>query len=512
MTPTPNQSDCLTRQRPTHGADAAGVLAIAILALCFLAAMSGCEASGTKAPTSSEVGSASKSIPQPVIETTPAGGRQARLDIDALEAWCRDQGLPPPPNVQRCEPGIAEALTTWLAAAAADRTDKSFGAVGQICYVIQDYDAAIAYLEKAADIDPTDSRWPYFVGVIQQERAVDASAIKSFYRAIELNPDLAIASARVSQIHVDRGELALARQYATNYARRVPRDSLGQVLLGRVLIEEGTPDAAIPVLEAAIEKMPNDFQAHYYLGRALAQLGRTEEARIRLDDAASMPRGNWFNMRDPLRAAAIDVSGSSMGLVRELEALIATDQWDRMATLMEQIIALRAGDFKMMSNLADVYRKLGRFDDAHAMIDRALVVAPEMAELYSKRAALFLAQGRNEDAVVAADRAIEGSRADYQAYSVKGRAFFLLKRFEDAAPALRRAVEIKPEDAQGWQLLGVALHHEDRLNDAAVCYRRVQSLIDDPEHALYKEAVSNLKVIERATNNASTQTSENPGG
>lgn len=440
-------------------------------------------------------------IPQPMVEAVEAGGRIATLDIEGLKAWCRDQDLPPPPSVTTCEPGVAEALTKYLRQSAADRSAGSFGAVGQVCYVIQDYDAARAYLEKAAELNPRDSRWPYYLGAVAQETRQEASAIEHLDRALELRPELSIAHARLAQLHVDRGELDAAWKHAEMYARMMTGDSLGYVLMGRVLLARGDADAAARQFEAAISRVSNDFQAHHYLGRAYAKLGRTDEARRQLEMATTMPKGEWFKTRDPLYMTAVDVAGSSIALVRELERILNTQRWNDMAKLMEQIIALRAGDFKMMANLADVYRKMGRFEDAHRLLDQAQRVSPGLAELQSKRAALYLSQDQYEDAVRSADLALAGSGADVQPWAVKGRALYLLGRFADAEPALRRVVELSPEEAQSWHLLGVVLHKLGRLDEASACYRRVQELVGQPEHPLYQAASDNLAIIVKASEN-----------
>ncbi|RMG17148.1 MAG: hypothetical protein D6729_09530 [Deltaproteobacteria bacterium] len=49
--------------------------------------------------------------------------------------------------------------------------------------------------------------------------------------------------------------------------------------IGRDLVDQGLPQAAIPFLKAAIEKEPERAEAHYQLGRAYEALGRQEPAR-----------------------------------------------------------------------------------------------------------------------------------------------------------------------------------------------------------------------------------------
>lgn len=482
------------------GADCVGGRGARRLFIAIVATVAWMGACSSKEPSSRET--AATPIPQPRVEEVETGGRIAHLDVEGLKAWCVDHDLPSPPNVSVCEPGIAESLTTHLSQAAEKRTATSYGLVGEVCYVVQAYDAARGYLSKAAELDPDDSRWPYYLGVIDQDTGNDNQAIEHLGRAVSLAPELGIAHARLGQLYVDRGELDQAWEHAERYARLVPKDSLGYVLMGRVLIERGDAAKAAGYLEPAAQKITNDFQAHYYLGRAYAKLGRTADARKQLDIAGQLPKGNWFRMRDPLDAEAVTTSGSSLALVRKLERILSTDRWQEMASLMEQIIALRAGDFKMMANLADVYRKLGRYQDAHRMLDQAQRVAPAMAELHSKRAALLLAEGKHADAIREADVAIDSGLVDVQPWGVKGRALYLLERYADAEPALRKATELAPTDARTWALLGITLHKLGRLDEAAECYERVLALVKDTENPIYQSARQNLASLRSVSEKA----------
>jgi tetratricopeptide (TPR) repeat protein len=60
----------------------------------------------------------------------------------------------------------------------------------------------------------------------------------------------------------------------------------GPVNVARTRIQEGEVDAAIPLLEQALELSPRLAKAHYFLGTALKTLGRYDEAIEHLTIAA----------------------------------------------------------------------------------------------------------------------------------------------------------------------------------------------------------------------------------
>ena len=65
----------------------------------------------------------------------------------------------------------------------------------------------------------------------------------------------------------------------------------GPVNVARALLREGDVDAAIPLLESALELSPGLARAHFFLGTALRRLGRYDEALEQFDATrAQYPR------------------------------------------------------------------------------------------------------------------------------------------------------------------------------------------------------------------------------
>ena len=73
------------------------------------------------------------------------GVRIAVIDSPALRDWCRQQGLPDPPGIERAEAVVAENLLAALGEAAASDDPAAFGRVGQICESLESHGAALGY-------------------------------------------------------------------------------------------------------------------------------------------------------------------------------------------------------------------------------------------------------------------------------------------------------------------------------------------------------------------------------
>jgi Flp pilus assembly protein TadD len=83
-----------------------------------------------------------------------------------------------------------------------------------------------------------------------------------------------------------QGDLASARAAFERVTALDPAYADGFVNVGRVLIQEGAHDAALPVLQQALRIDPDKASAHYFLALALKARGRYDDALAHLRSAA----------------------------------------------------------------------------------------------------------------------------------------------------------------------------------------------------------------------------------
>ena len=82
-------------------------------------------------------------------------------------------------------------------------------------------------------------------------------------------------------------------------------------------------------------------------------------------------------------------------------------KWDDVLRLQAESLELDPRNPIILSEAATTYRALRRFDEAHALIDRAREIEPENAQLIAQKAEVSLAQGD----LAAAARLIESCRS-----------------------------------------------------------------------------------------------------
>ncbi len=402
------------------------------------------------------------------------GVEVASVDPAAFDAWCKEVGLPSPPVVVHLDPIIVRRCVEAFHKAAEKPTAANLGRAGQISESLEAHDTAAALLRRAADLDEDAFRWPYLVGSIAQSKGELDQANKWLTRAKSLNTNHAMLFARLGQVRLDNGDLPAAKASFEEYNRLDPKGVFGHVGLARIALLENQTQAALRHLQRAMRITTQDFQVHYMLGETLARLGRREEAARYFKACESLPSGARFDAADALFREMDEISGSIEVIVAELRRIQQSSQYERMAELIETIIQRRPGDMVMICNLADVYRKLGRVEDAHRLLDGAERDYGILPRIHRTRATIFLAEHEYQRAADESARAIEQDPNDARALDMRGRALMLLGQFPEAEDAMRRSIELDSSDITRYYLLCDIILGQKRIDEAREC---VQDLL-----------------------------------
>jgi tetratricopeptide (TPR) repeat protein len=420
--------------------------------------------------------------PAPQVLRIEPGIEVSRFDVPALQQWCEQHGLPAPPQLAEAEPQVGRTVHQALLAAAAQPGAASYGRMGMISASLACYESAAEYFRRAAAADPAVFRWRYYIGCIQQTLGEADSALATFEQARRLDPGYAMTYGRMAEIHLWAGRHEQAAEYFRQYIAREPNDSLGFVGLARIALQEEDYARALEHAEAGRARTPRDFQVSYCLARAYAGLGREDDARKALDFRAELKQGGRLEARDPLHAELRASTNSAASLVEQLPSLSERGDWQQLAAVAEQIVARRPGDVPMLANLAGYYRKLGRFADAHAVLDRAESHGSDTLLVRLTRAELLLAERRFPQAAETARQALSIDPGSARALSIAGRAEYMLGDLDAAAEALTTSVAIEP-DVGNLFVLGEVLRAAGRKSEAAAAYRRMLELAPDDARA-----------------------------
>jgi tetratricopeptide (TPR) repeat protein len=162
--------------------------------------------------------------------------------------------------------------------------------------------------------------------------------------------------------------------------------------IGGLLWQEGSPETALAVYRHAAALDPADPDAPLAAARLCVQLGRRAEAKAILD---ALPRDSKavHLLREDL---ARDTKAAAARALAETDPDASIAAW-------KVLIAAWPGDARFLHGLADVYLKVGRFDEALAIQRAALTLEPKDSWNRLGVATSLLGLGRSREAAEALD-------------------------------------------------------------------------------------------------------------
>lgn len=236
-----------------------------------------------------------------------------------------------------------------------------------------------------------------------------------------------------------RGELAVAQPVYQRLARKYPRNYDVRSLLAALHLDTGRPEQALPMLRGVCQARPRDADAHYNLGVAHAALGAWQEAAAAyrralgchsghpraaynlavacrmlgdtgaarvalLDEFARTPAPDTCRLLaeiceqegeldDALAWAerCVEIEGSHLADLHRLVRLgyqhcagrssVAAETLETYLAFAEQAVRLAPADPRSLALASRMYTQAGQFRCALPLLETAVQIAPEDAEL-----------------------------------------------------------------------------------------------------------------------------------
>ena len=196
--------------------------------------------------------------------------------------------------------------------------------------------------------------------------------------------------------------------------------------LGSVLATRGDFRAAIPCFEAAIKLDPRLTLAHKKLGQALAAAGRGKEA----DQSFEV----FFELDPAKRAVAEGAEHLKAGRLEDPVKVFR-------AALKQD-----PDDVDVMRYLAVAWsQKKETWDDAEALLRRAVRIAPDFTVAWLNLGSVLVSQGKHLDAVETYRTATRLDPENVSAWAGLGSAYALTGNVDQSAVAYARAVGLNPK-------------------------------------------------------------------
>ena len=263
------------------------------------------------------------------------------------------------------------------------------------------------------------------LGELLLKRGELAEGLRCILRARSLHVCDPASYFILAEIFSEQGHLELAQgQLHTLMLLAPPAPVLAeaQALLGELKRDMGDRDGAVSYFSLATETDPD-------ASNPWAALGDMAREECRWDDALRCYREAL--MREP-DAADLQVQ---LGYV-----LVETHQGTAAEQAFLQALELDPGEYSAYLGLSEVYRFANRREDQLAMVDQAMALAPEDADVWNARGVALEVTDHWKEATEAYEKALELEPQHRKAANNLG--FVLEKRMNQGEPELRaRATE-----------------------------------------------------------------------
>lgn len=283
---------------------------------------------------------------------------------------------------------------------------------------------------------------------------------------------------------------AMAEAQAREILGACPGHPEALLLLAASLRLGGRAEAAVEALEPVVRALPGWAPVHHEIGLAMAELGHAATAIAALRRAVGLdPRLGqaWRALAEQLRLAG-DEAGADAAVAAEIRAAVsdpilleAADALaDNRLAVAERLLRgyLRRDPLNVpaIRMLAEVGGRLGKLEDAQALLERALELAPAFAPARYNYATVLYRQNRAAEAVEQLDRLLarEPGRPGY--LNLKAAALGRIGEYEAAIAIYHDLLARYPDHPKAWMSYGHALKTVGRQADCVAAYRRALSL------------------------------------
>jgi tetratricopeptide (TPR) repeat protein len=141
-----------------------------------------------------------------------------------------------------------------------------------------EFEQALDELKKAEKLNADLPRLYYVLGLAHQQLGHNKEAIAAFEAELVRSPKDAGTLYYLALALEADGNLNAAQQRIDEALKLDPQAPEANGLLGKILFKQGRAAEAVKLVEAAVDKKPNDQEQRYLLARIYQQLGRREEA------------------------------------------------------------------------------------------------------------------------------------------------------------------------------------------------------------------------------------------
>ncbi|MBS0408439.1 MAG: sulfotransferase [Proteobacteria bacterium] len=300
---------------------------------------------------------------------------------------------------------------------------------------------------------------------------------------------------------------ALAEAQAREILKAAPGHPEAILLLARARRAQGDVAGGLALLEPLAASQPRASVVHMDLGATLGRLGRTGEAIAALERAVALKPdlADAWRMLAEQRAVAGDDAGAEAATARQIEASVEDPDLRAAATALvdgrlavserglRDFLKRHPTDVTALRMLAEIGARLGRYEDAQALLARAVALAPGFDAARYNLASVLYRANRAVEALAETDRLLARDPGNPAYRGLRAAALTNVGDYEDSIACYRSVLADYPRQPKGWMSLGHALKTVGRQAEAIDAYRRSIEQLPSLGEAYW--SLANLKTV-----------------
>ncbi len=395
--------------------------------------------------------------------------------------------------------------------------------LGVLYYETGELEKAIGAFEKAVEINPKFSNAHLALATLFLGAGRVEEAKRSYHNVIEVDPNNAGALKELSELLFERAEYVEGITLLEPLHADGKLDEGGIIMLGRFYYREGRADEALEIFTSLLGKLENDLIIRRVIAEIEIQRGHFRDAHRYLNELIEAEPGNFSNYIG-LLLISYGLAGSADGPDQTIEipheesaellevaaGSVDSDSAEdnylmgavmrraERATEAERFLQradeLRPGDNRTLLELAALYEKQKRFDEALEMIVRLYEQDQSNATVNNYYGYLLAEMGeRLEFAEQLLEKALD--KEPENGYFLDSLAWIRYKRgdFERAVTIFIEALDRVGDDPVIWEHLGRTYEKLGQSGKAIEAFER--SLLIEPDR---EDLIERVRVLEGA--------------
>ncbi|MDB5467736.1 MAG: repeat domain protein [Phenylobacterium sp.] len=300
---------------------------------------------------------------------------------------------------------------------------------------------------------------------------------------------------------------SLAEAQSREILKVAPEHPPALLLLAASLRSQGAAAAARDILQPLTAANPRWAQAWFQSGLASAALGGGAAAVSALRRATELEPAHaqaWRALGDQLTQAG-DATGADDAYARHIRASVSDPELVEAATALcdndlpaaerrlRDFLKRHPTDVAAIRMLAEAGARLGRYDDAEALLVRCLELAPSFTAARHNYASVLYRQNKAAAAIAEVDGLLAGDPRNPGYRNLRAAALGKIGEYEQSIDTYRSVLEEFPAQPKVWMSLGHGLKTVGRQAEAVAAYRRSLELMPGLGEAWW--SLANLKTV-----------------